>query len=79
MKVKELIAFLQKCDQDAVVMINTDSGTPDPCTLPDLIAEIYTVENDKGDQDHCLEGHLDDMRDEGYDKIVSKAPLLWPS
>tara|TARA_Y100000593_G_C4259620_1_gene311506 strand:+ start:644 stop:883 length:240 start_codon:yes stop_codon:yes gene_type:complete len=78
-KVKELIAFLQNFDPDAEVMINGDSGTPDPCSLPNHVEEIYTVENSDGEQEICIEGHIEDMRDEGYDKIISKAPLLWPS
>ena len=78
MKVHGLIAVLQTFDPNAEVMINGDSGTPDPSSLPNRIDTVFFLEDSNGNQTFCTVDLLDDMKEEGY-RIISKAPLLWPS
>lgn len=80
MKVHELIGWLQMYDPNAEVMINGDSGTPDPCPLPNRIDTVFLLKDSNGNQMYCTADLLDDMRAEGYKVNPNHtAPLLWPS
>jgi|ETNvirnome_2_300_1030623.scaffolds.fasta_scaffold19272_2 hypothetical protein len=79
MKVGGLIAVLQTYDPNAEVMINGDSGTPDPCSLPNRIDTVFFLQDENGNQVLCTTGEeVDDLEADGY-KIISKSPLLWRS
>jgi len=79
-KVKELIAVLQTYDPSAEVMINGDSGTPDPCSIPSRIDTVFLLQDSNGNQMFCSTwSEVDDLEKQGYDKIISRGPLLWPN
>ena len=75
--VAELIEFLQDFDPNVQVLINSDSGTPDPCHLPNHIESLYTIVNGFGHQQEVNEEFVQDYLDDGF-KVVKVQPLLWP-
>ena len=76
--VQELIDFLSEFDPSATVLINADSGTPDPCYLPDHVEKFYTIVDPRGNVEEVGEDLLQDYLDEGF-VIVKISPLLWPA
>ena len=76
--VQELINFLSDFDPNDVVLINGDSGSPDPCHLPSTMEKFYTVVDPDGNEEDVGEGLIQDYLDDGF-AVVKVRPLLWPA
>ncbi len=75
--VQDLIDFLSEFDPNVPVLINGDSGTPDPCYLPEHMEKLYTVAG-PGLVEEVGEDLIQDYLDEGF-VIVKVSPVLWPA
>ena len=76
--VQELIDFLSTFNSNDTVLINVDSGTPDPCHLPPTMEKFYTVVDPDGNEEDVGEGLIQDYLDDGF-AILKVRPLLWPA
>jgi len=76
--VQDLIDFLKDFDPNDTVLINGDSGSPDPCHLPAIMEKFYTVADPDGNEEDVGEGLIQDYLDDGF-AVVKVRPLLWPA
>jgi len=76
--VQELIDFLSNFNSNDTVLVNVDSGTPDPCHLPAIMEKFYTVIDSDGNEEGIGEDLLQDYLDDGF-SILKVQPLLWPA
>lgn len=78
MTVGEMIDFLAQFDRKAVVLINSDSGSPDPIEMRSkMYTEWVEVEFEDGETESMDFDALEDL-DEPY-MIKARQPLFWPS
>ena len=75
--VQDLIEYLSEFAPNVPVLINGDSGPPDPCYLPSHMAKLYTVAG-PGLLTEVGEDLVQDYLDEGF-VIVKVSPVLWPA
>jgi len=78
MTVGEMIDFLAQFDREAVVLINGDSGTPDPVEMSGMYTEWDEVEFEDGTSEGMRQLELAWL-DEGSYAIKTRQPLFWPS
>jgi hypothetical protein len=76
--VQDLIDFLSEFDPDVPVLINGDTGTPDPCYFPEHMEKFYTVVDPRGNAEEVGEDLIQDYLDEGF-VIVKVSPVFWPA
>ena len=76
MTVGKMIAFLETFDRGTVVLINGDSGSPDPIEMRSMYTEWVVAEFDDGTSEALDIDALEDL-DEPY-KLKSRQPLFWP-